>query len=251
MESKTKKKVFTNKQYKLTRNVAPLSFMIPTKNSRSNPLLWFDEETGENRELRYATNQKSAFVDEQDGNVILEPIIFEDGFLYVPKENQVLQKFLHYHPMNGHKFVEVDEAKDASEEVEIIMLEADALLEAKKLSIDQLENVCRVLFNTDVTKMSTAELKRDVLMFAKNYPSEFMDVISDPELKMTATIQKFFGEGLLTFRKSGKEVWFNTKANKTKLMNIPFGKDGMDLVVSYMKSDDGIEHLKYLEGLIE
>lgn len=251
MATKEKKQVYTNKQYKLTRDVAPLSFMIPTKNTRSNPLLWFDENTGQNRELRYARNQKSPFVDEQDGNVILEPIIFEDGFLYVPKENQVLQQFLHYHPMNGRKFVEVDEAKDASEQVENIMLEADALLEAKNLSVDQLENVCRVLFNTDVTKMSTAELKRDVLVFAKRYPSDFLDVVSDPELKMTATIQKFFSEGLLTFRKSGKEVWFNTKANKTKLMNIPFGKDGMDLVVSYMKSDEGIEHLKYLEDLLD
>jgi hypothetical protein len=251
VETKTKKQVYTDKQYKLTKDIAPLTFMLPTKNSARNPLLWFDDEKGENRELRYARNQNSPFVDEQDGNAILEPIVFEDGFLYVSKNNQVLQKFLHHHPMNGPKFVEVDKAKDAVEEVEDIMLEADALIEAKKLSIDQLENVCRVLFNTDVTKMSTAELKRDVLMFAKNYPSEFMDVISDPELKMTATIQKFFGEGLLTFRKSGKEVWFNTKANKTKLMNIPFGKDGMDLVVSYMKSDDGIEHLKYLEGLIE
>jgi len=106
----TTKVVFADKQYKLTRDVAPLSFMLPTRHSRRFPLLHFDENEGINRELRYARNQKSPFVDEQDGNAILEPVIFEDGFLFVKKENQVLQQFLHYHPLNGTKFVEVDKA---------------------------------------------------------------------------------------------------------------------------------------------
>ena len=53
----------------------------------------------------------------------------------VPKTNQVLQEFLHYHPMNGNSFVEVDSEKDASKEVETLMMEADAMVEAKKLNI--------------------------------------------------------------------------------------------------------------------
>jgi len=65
--------------YKLTRNKRPLSFIIPSRNSRKQPLLYFDEDKGYNRELRYASNQQSCFVDEQDGNVIVKPIIFEDG----------------------------------------------------------------------------------------------------------------------------------------------------------------------------
>jgi len=101
--------------------------MLPVRHTKRFSLLHFDEKTGTNRELRYARNQKSCFVDEQDKNALLEPIIFEDGFLYVPKENQVLQEFLHYHPLNGKKFVEVDKAKDAAEEVQDLMVEADAL----------------------------------------------------------------------------------------------------------------------------
>jgi len=41
--------------YKLTRNKRPLSFIIPSRNTRKQPLLWFDEEKGYNRELRYAS----------------------------------------------------------------------------------------------------------------------------------------------------------------------------------------------------
>mgnify|MGYP001352167736 FL=1 len=247
---KTKKKVYTDKQYRLTQAVAPLAFMLPTRNSKRFPLMHFDEETGINRSLRYASNQKSPFEDEQDGNALLTPIIFEDGFLHVAKENQILQEFLHYHPLLGMKFAEVNAAKDAAAEVEDLMIEADALIEAKSLSLDQLETVCRVLFNKDTTKVSTAELKRDILVYAKNYPSDFMEVISDPELKMQGTVQQFFDRGFLAFRKSNKEVWFATSTNKTKLLNVPYGQNGMDLVVSHLKSDDGLEVLKYLESLL-
>ena len=109
----TQQKVqFVAKTYKLTKDKAPLSFMLPVRHTKRFSLLHFDEETGQNRELRYAKNQRSIFTDEQDENALLEPIIFEDGFLYVPKENQMLQKFLHYHPLYGKKFVELDKAKD-------------------------------------------------------------------------------------------------------------------------------------------
>ena len=94
-------------------------------------------------------------------------------------------------------------------------------------------------------------MKRDILVFAKNNPTDFLDVITDPELQLVGTVQRFFDQGLLTFRKSNKEVWFNLSSNKTKLLNVPFGEEGIDLVVSYMKSDDGIEILKHLESLLD
>ncbi len=151
----------------------------------------------------------------------------------------------------GHKIsercIEVDKSKDAAQQVESLMIEADALVEAKKLSIDQLENICRILFNTNVDKQTTAEMKRDVLVFAKNNPEDFLDICNDPELKIMGTVQSFFDKGSLTYRKSKKEVWFNTPTNKTKMLNVPFGSDGLDMVVSYLQTDEGIEVLKYLE----
>ena len=65
--------------YYLTGNKNPLTFTIPSRHSRRYPLLWFDEEKGYNRELRYATNQRSPFVDEQDGQATLKHIIFTNG----------------------------------------------------------------------------------------------------------------------------------------------------------------------------
>ncbi len=44
------------------------------------------EETREQRELRYATNQNSPFVDEQKGEATLGHIMFKNGTLTVSKE---------------------------------------------------------------------------------------------------------------------------------------------------------------------
>jgi hypothetical protein len=240
-----------DKVYKLTRNAAPLSFMLATRHTRRFPLLWFDPEKEINRELRYARNQKSPFVDEQDGNAIIEPIIFEDGFLRVPKNNQILQKFLDVHPHNGVKFKELDKSKDAQEIVEIMNIELDAMIEARSLSIAQLETLTRVLFSKDPSRISTDEMKRDILVYAKTEPQEFMSIVNDPVLKLQATVHKFFEEGLIKYRNKNKEVWFNTKTNKTRLCTIPFGEDPIYIVSSYFQSDDGVDDLIHLEKLLD
>jgi hypothetical protein len=240
-----------DKVYKLTRNAAPLSFMLATRHTRRFPLLWLDEEEGVQRALRYARNQKSPFEDEQDGNAILEPVIFEDGFLRVPKSNQILQRFLSLHPHNGVKFKELDNSRDAKEVVENINIEVDAMIEARSLSIVQLETLTRVLFSKDPSKISTDEMKRDILVYARRDPHEFMALISDPVLKLHSTVHKFIEEGFIKFRNKNKEVWFNTKTNKTRLCTIPFGEDPIYIISSFFQSDDGIDALKHLEHLLD
>tara|TARA_B100000214_G_scaffold267270_1_gene198110 strand:- start:512 stop:1264 length:753 start_codon:yes stop_codon:yes gene_type:complete len=246
-----KNKTFVDKVYKLTRNAAPLSFMLPTRHSRRFPLLYFDEVQGTNRTLRYARNQKSPFEDEQDGNIVMEPVIFEDGFLRVPKDNPVLQEFLHYHPLNGKKFVEVNEEKDATDEVNQFNLEVDALIEARKLTVSQVENIGRVLLGIDTTRVTTAELRRDILVYVKRDPAGFMKIVNDPMLKLQSKVKLFFDNSLLSFRNKRKEVWFNTANNKKKMLTVPYGEDPLYIVSSYLQSDDGLEHLKMLEGLLE
>ena len=120
------KREIKDRNYRLKRGSAPLTFILPSKHTRRSPLLYFDEDKNQNRVLRYATNQNSPFEDEQDGNAIIAPIVFEDGFLSVPKTNPVLQQFLHYHPLNGKKFEEIDNEKDAQEELDYMVQEIDA-----------------------------------------------------------------------------------------------------------------------------
>ena len=240
---------YVDKSYKLTRETAPLSLILASRHTNRFPLLHFDEETGTNRPLRYARNQNSPFQDEQDDNAILEPIVFEDGFLYVPKNNQVLQQFLALHPGNGRIFVEINKAKEAAEIVSDLNTEVDALIEARQLDVEQVENVARVLFQRDITTVTTSELRRDILIFAKRDPGGFMRLLKDPMLKLNASIQNIIDKGLLQLRNQKREVWFNTPSNKKKMCNVPYGEDPMYIIASFFQSDDGLESFKHLKSL--
>lgn len=228
----------------------PLSYTLASRNHPRYPLMWFDEKNNINRALRYATNQRSPFEDEQDGNAIVEPIIFEDGFLRVPKQNPALQLFLYYHPLNGSVFSEVDKEKDAVAEVEDMNLEIEALIEARQLSLDQIETLTRVMFGKDPSTVSTAELKRDILVFAKNDPSEFLAILNDPELKFQAKVRLFFENKMLILRNGDKEVWYNTSTNKKKMLSVPYGEDPYEISAHFLQSDEGIDSLKMLEALL-
>jgi hypothetical protein len=248
--AKKQQSIYVDKTYKLTRGAAPLSYMLCSKHTRRKPLLYFDESEGVNKPLRYARNQKSPFEDEQDGNAILEPIIFEDGFLHVRKENQVLQEFLSLHPDNGTLFMEVNTEKDAQAELEKVDVEVDALIAARSLDINRAEQIARGALSLKTEKMTSAEIKRDILLFARQYPKDFLDVLNDPMLELISKVYDFFSNGLLSYR-NNKDVHFNFKGNKKKMLTVPFGETRDYIVASYLQSDDGIETLKMLEGKLE
>lgn len=238
-----------DKIYILKRKHRPLSYTLASKNTAVYPLLHFDGQA--NRALRYSPNQRSPFEDEQDGNVILEPIVFVDGALSVPKTNPVLQYFLELHPGNGSIFEEVNNEKDASTDIERMNYELDAQIAAKDLDIDGLESVGRVLLGAKIDKMTTAELKRDVMVYAKNYPIDFLEMLRDPMLELRNKCAKFFEYGLLTLKNKNKDIYFNLPQNKKKLLTIPFGEDKLYILSSYLQSDEGIEVLRLLEGKLE
>jgi hypothetical protein len=239
-----------DKVYKLLIG-SPLSYSLASRNQSRFPLMWYDEDKNQNRPLRYAVNQKSPFEDEQDGNAIVEPIIFEDGFLAVSKTNPVLQEFLHYHPLNGKVFSEVDEKKEAEEEVADMNVEIDALIAARELSMEQIETLTRVMFGKDPSIYPTDILRRDILVYARNEPRDFLNILNDPELQFQAKVRLFFENKLLALRNNDREVWFNTSTNKKKMLSIPFGEEPYEMVGHFLRSDEGIDSLKMLEAILE
>jgi hypothetical protein len=238
-----------DRTYLLKTSEAPLSYYIAHKDTPRKRLLHYNQETNTNHPLRYARNSNTPFQDEQDTNVIVEPIVFEDGVLMVPKNNPVLQEFLHYHPGNGTEFYEFDAERDAQEDVQELFSEIDALLLARDLAdkdITTLEAVARLVLHGNVDLMSSAEIKRDMMLFAKRYPQDFMEAASDPMLKINNFAARAFTAGYLTFR-GNKDIHYNFKDNKKRLMTVPFGHDHIHALASYLQSDEGLELYKYLE----
>jgi hypothetical protein len=234
------------KIYKLTGGAAPMSFMLASRNTIAKRLYHFDGKV--NRELRYARNQKSPFVDEQDGNFILEPIIFEDGFLRVEDSNPVLQKFLELHPDNGTSFVEVDSKKDAQKELDWLELEADALSKARTIDYAMMENIARIALSVDPSRISTQELKRDIIIYAKNNPEEFLSIVNDPNVAHDGLVARLFDYGALVVKRNA--VHYNLTNNKSKLLIIPAGQDAHEAVSSYFVTEEGAEVMATLEKYI-
>ena len=172
--------VIKDRLYELTRT-KPLVFTLPTAHSRKKSLLYFDEKLGYQRELRYATNQRSCFVEEQKGQIVMGRIVFRDGVLRVPKENIALQKLLSlYHPaLKSNIYEEYKPAQQASNEVDWIEFELQALNLAKTLSVEEAEAILRVEMGATVTELSSSEIKRDVLIFAKRNPNLFLQLATD------------------------------------------------------------------------
>jgi hypothetical protein len=99
--------------------------------------------------------------------------------------------------------------------------------------------------------MSTAELKRDILIYARNNPEEFIDILNDPALQMYDDVVQIFSKGLLSLRNKNRDVYFNLKDNKTKILTVPYGEDANDIIASYFQTDDGIETYKLLKQMLK
>jgi hypothetical protein len=237
-----------DRRYILLTDVFPISYTIASRDTHRRSLLFFDEAKNQNRALRYAVNQKSPFVDEQDDKAIIEPVTFEDGLLYVPKTNPVLQKFLEVHPDNGVIFEELDTKKDAVRELDMMNVEEDAIIAARQMDINLVESVARVLWGGKVDRLSSEELRRDIRIYARNYPVEFLDLVNDPDLKIRNIAVKAVQDGLFVYKNNRRDIFFNINENKKKMCGVPLNEDPIDLICAYLKTDEGLELYKLLNN---
>jgi len=230
-----------DRMYFLTDNKSPLTYLI-----RGSSIFWFDEEKGYERELKYTSNQRTCFVDEMVGDQRLEHIIFENGQLYVPKNKTVLQKLLSlYHPHKDKVFFEHKPTEIAKNEVEILELEVDALMAARNLDIDTAEAVMRVEMGSKVSEMSSKELKRDLLVYAKKNPELFLELVADENVMLRNFGIKAVEAGLLKLSSDRRN--FLWASNDRKLMNVPFDEHPYSALAQWFKTDEGMEIYSNIE----
>ena len=196
MENKTKKSPkweIKDRLYELLGDNKPVVRIMKRKN-----LYWFDEEKGYQREMAYTVNQKTPFVDEFKGRVRPGHIIFRDGMLFVEKQDTVLQKLLSiYHPDSGTLFREVDNEKDAEQDLDVFELEIDALNAAAEMTIEDMEAIMRAEIGSRVTEMKSKELRRDTLIFARQNPSLFLELAKDENVHLRNLGVKAVESGIL------------------------------------------------------
>jgi hypothetical protein len=227
--------------YILKYGKSPLSKSLKAAN-----IYYFDEEKGYERELKYCQNQRTCFVDEMEGDQRLEHIVFRNGTLSVPKNKVTLQKLLSlYHPHRDKVYSEYAPAIQAESEIDIIELEIEALNVAQSLDIDMAEAIMRVEIGSKVSKMSSKELKRDLLVYAKRNPELFLELIKDENVQLRNVGIKATEIGIIKLSSDNRT--FNWGSTGRKLMTVPFDVHPYTALAHWFKTDEGMEVYSNIE----
>ena len=227
--------------YILRGDKKPLSRSIKSAN-----IYYFDEEKGYERELKYCQNQKTPFVDEMKGDQRLEHIIFRSGSLFVEKEKVTLQKLLSlYHPNRKNIYEEYKPAALAADEIDVLEMQVDALTAARNVDIDMAEAIMRVEVGSKVSNLSSKELRRDLLVFAKNNPKLFLELADDENVMLRNFGIRAVEAGIL--RLSSDQRNFLWGSNGRKLMVIPFDEHPYTALAHWFKTDEGMEIYSNIE----
>jgi hypothetical protein len=172
--------------------------------------------------------------------------MFKEGSLTVPKQLQNLQKLLSiYHPLKNRIYAEFSAAEEASDELDVIELQIDALNAAKAMDIDQVEAIMRVEVGSKVSKMSSKELKRDLLIFAKNNSKLFIELANDENVQLRNVAIVAAESGVIKL--SQDQRTFTWGSNGRKLMNVPFDENPYSAMAAWFKTDEGVEVYKSIE----
>jgi len=221
--------------YKLSGEIKPLSYVLKTSN-----IYYFDEEKGFERELKCTTNQRTNFVDEMKGDKRPDHVIFRDGVLFVEREKTVLQQLLSlYHPHKGQVYYEHKPQDIAIDQVAFLETEIEALNEAMNMDIDMAEAIMRVEVGSKVSEMSSKELKRDLLLYAKRNPGLFLELVGDENVVLRNFGIKATEMGILKL--SADQRTFAWGSNDRKLMNVPFDEHPYSALAAWFKTDEGMD----------
>lgn len=235
-----------DRTYLLRGKKTPLTYTLNSKHTRKYAMLWFDQETGKQEELRYATNQSSPLVSEQKGEVTLGHIIFREGVLTVPKEKQNLQKLLSlYHPGRNRVYQEFNPVEVAKDDLDIIDLQIDAMNAARNMDVDFAEAIMRVEVGSNVAKMSSKEIKRDLLIFARTNPQLFLELANDENVQLRNFAINASDVGIIKL--SPDQRHFTWGSNGRKLMEVPFDENPYSAFAAFLKTDEGVQVYKSIE----
>ena len=227
--------VIKDRIYALKDGLAPLTYTIKSSN-----IYYFDEEKGYERELKYTVNQRTPFVDEFKGEAQLAHITFIDGTLNVPKEKQTLQKLLSlYHPQRNALFFEFDPETVAEDELDMIEYEIEALNAAMSMEIDQMEAIVRVEAGSKVSRMSSSELKRDLIKMAKKDPILFLELANDENINIRNMGIRAVEAGIIKL--SDDQRTFTWAATNKKLVTVPYEENPYSALTQFFKTDEGVD----------
>ena len=124
-------------------------------------------------------------------------------------------------------------------------MEIDALNAARTIDIDQAEAIMRVELGSQVNSMTSKELKRDLLVFAKNNPKLFISLANDENVQLRNFAIKAQENGIIKLSQDQRTFFWGS--TDRKLMNVPFDENPYSAFAAFLKTDEGVEIYKSID----
>ena len=103
----------------------------------------------------------------------------------------------------------------------------------------------RVELGSKVSSMSSKEIKRDLMVFAKRNPKLFISLANDENVMLRNLAIRAQEAGVI--RLSQDQRTFFWGSNDRKLMNVPFDENPYSAFAAFLKTDEGVEVFKSIE----
>ena len=134
---------------------------------------------------------------------------------------------------------------EAQNDLHILELEIEALNHAKNIGINEAEAILRVEKGSVVSEMSSKEIKRDILLFAKNDPELFIELAKDDNVQLRNFGIKAVEARIISLSSDNRD--FKWASNGRKLMTVPFEEHPYSALAAWFKTDEGLEVYKTIE----
>lgn len=204
---------------------------------KAGPVSVYDQETDSIRAIRYIPQEDSIYVEEQTSKPMKQPIIFENGRLWVPKNKPNLKRFLDAHPTNedngGKVFRRVNLQKRARVDLAQEFEAMDAIRLIREKTLNEILAVATA-FGVD-TERPVDEIKHDLIQYAKANPKVFIEAFDNPVVETKAIVRKAMSSGVVMHDR-GHIKWVD---NKGHILAIPVGQDPVEVFSRWCMTETG------------
>jgi len=116
---------------------------------------------------------------------------------------------------------------------------------AMQMDIEQAEAIVRTELGSKVAKMTSKEVKRDLLIMSKQNPGLFLELANDENIGIRNLGIKAVENNLIAL--SEDQRTFKWVSNGRKLLTVPFDENPYSALTAWFKTDEGIEVYQTIE----
>jgi len=121
----------------------------------------------------------------------------------------------------------------------------EAMNAAFDMDIDIAEAIVRVEAGSRVNKMSSKEIKRDLLLLARSNPYLFLELANDDNVQLRNIAIVATESNIIKLSQDNRTFMWGE--NDRKLMTVPFDENPYSAMAAFFKTDEGVNILRSIE----